>query len=105
MPRRSCKRRSRLPPEQLHYLESYANGVNASIDLQRGRLPLEFRILRYEPEQVRVLEEAVQRAADLVPQPGAGSGEAVAHEPGVVRQEAFESGRVPGASSSRARTS
>jgi len=38
-----------LPPEQLHYLELYARGVNASIELQRSHLPLEFRILRYKP--------------------------------------------------------
>ena len=40
---------STLPPAQLHYVELYARGVNASIDLQRGNLPLEFRVLRYTP--------------------------------------------------------
>jgi penicillin amidase len=40
---------SALPPEQLHYLEAYARGVNASIELQRSHLPLEFSILRYQP--------------------------------------------------------
>src|ERR1700744_2893952 len=38
-----------LPPDQLHLLERYAAGVNASIDLQRAHLPLEFRLLRYQP--------------------------------------------------------
>ncbi len=38
-----------LDPSQLHWLELYARGVNASIDTQRPHLPLEFRILRYEP--------------------------------------------------------
>jgi penicillin G amidase len=38
-----------LAPEQLHQLERYAAGVNASIELQRGHLPLEFRLLRYQP--------------------------------------------------------
>ena len=38
-----------LPPEQLHYLELYARGVNASMELQRSHLPLEFRVLRYQP--------------------------------------------------------
>ncbi|WP_158792478.1 penicillin acylase family protein [Granulicella sp. L60] len=38
-----------LPPEQLHLLEQYAEGVNASMEAQRSHLPLEFRILRYEP--------------------------------------------------------
>ncbi|WP_260704346.1 penicillin acylase family protein [Edaphobacter flagellatus] len=40
---------STLPVEQLHYLEAYARGVNASMEQQRSHLPLEFRILRYEP--------------------------------------------------------
>jgi penicillin amidase len=38
-----------LPPDQLRLLERYAAGVNASIDLQRAHLPLEFRLLRYQP--------------------------------------------------------
>ena len=38
-----------LPSDQLHLLERYAAGVNASIDLQRAHLPLEFRLLRYQP--------------------------------------------------------
>jgi penicillin amidase len=38
-----------LPADQLHLLERYAAGVNASINLQRAHLPLEFRLLRYQP--------------------------------------------------------
>ena len=38
-----------LPPNQLHALERYATGVNASITLQQSHLPLEFRLLRYQP--------------------------------------------------------
>jgi penicillin amidase len=38
-----------LPPDQLHLLQQYAAGVNASIDIQRAHLPLEFRLLRYQP--------------------------------------------------------
>ncbi len=38
-----------LPPDQLHLLQVYARGVNASIAAQRAHLPLEFRILRYTP--------------------------------------------------------
>ena len=38
-----------LPAEQLHYVELYARGVNASIAVQRANLPLEFGVLRYTP--------------------------------------------------------
>ena len=38
-----------LPPGQLHELEAYARGVNASIALQREHLPIEFRLLHYTP--------------------------------------------------------
>ncbi|RXH56059.1 penicillin acylase family protein [Granulicella sibirica] len=38
-----------LPPDQLHWLEQYAKGVNASMATQAPNLPLEFRILRYKP--------------------------------------------------------
>jgi penicillin G amidase len=40
---------STLPAEQLHFLEAYARGVNAAIAVRRDHLPLEFRLLRYEP--------------------------------------------------------
>jgi penicillin amidase len=38
-----------LDPQQRHYLEVYAGGVNAFIERTRDRLPLEFRLLRYSP--------------------------------------------------------
>jgi penicillin G amidase len=38
-----------LDPAQLHYLDLYAHGVNASIALQRPHLPLEFRLLHDDP--------------------------------------------------------
>lgn len=38
-----------LPPDQMHWLELYARGVNASIAAQASHLPIEFRILRYQP--------------------------------------------------------
>ena len=40
---------TRLPPAQLHLLERYAQGVNASIAQQSTHLPIEFRVLRYQP--------------------------------------------------------
>ena len=38
-----------LPPNQLHDLEQYAKGVNASMEAQRDHLPFEFLALRYQP--------------------------------------------------------
>ena len=38
-----------LPPDQLHYLDLYARGVNASIAVQRDHLPLEFRLIHFSP--------------------------------------------------------
>ncbi len=38
-----------LPPDQLHFLEVYARGVNASIATQSAHLPLEFRVLKITP--------------------------------------------------------
>jgi penicillin amidase len=38
-----------LPPDQLHLLQRYAAGVNASIAIQNAHLPLEFRLLHYQP--------------------------------------------------------
>jgi len=40
---------AQLPPAQLHALEVYARGVNAGIDAQRAHLPIEFRLLSYQP--------------------------------------------------------
>ena len=38
-----------LPADQLHWLDQYARGVNASVAAQRGHLPVEFRLLGYQP--------------------------------------------------------
>jgi penicillin amidase len=38
-----------LPADQMHWLDAYARGVNASIAEQKAHLPLEFRLLAYEP--------------------------------------------------------
>ncbi len=39
-----------LPAAQLHLLEVYAAGVNASMAAQSGRLPVEFKALGYKPK-------------------------------------------------------
>lgn len=38
-----------LPPDQKHWLDMYARGVNASIVEQRSHLPIEFKMLGYQP--------------------------------------------------------
>jgi penicillin amidase len=38
-----------LPADQKHWLEVYARGVNASIVAQHDHLPVEFRLLGYQP--------------------------------------------------------
>jgi penicillin amidase len=38
-----------IPPAQLHWLDLYARGVNASIAAQHDHLPIEFRLLGYQP--------------------------------------------------------
>jgi len=38
-----------LSAEDLRCLEHYAQGVNAFLQLHRGRLPIEFQLLRYQP--------------------------------------------------------
>lgn len=40
----------KLSPEIREILQSYADGVNAFIDQSKDNLPLEFRLLQYEPE-------------------------------------------------------
>ncbi|HKR31690.1 MAG TPA: penicillin acylase family protein [Terriglobales bacterium] len=48
--REACRRAAAsLDPQQRHYLEVYARGVNALIERTRDHLPLEFRLLRYSP--------------------------------------------------------
>ena len=50
MRRSADAERSRLDPEALAALGAYAAGVNAWLDRNASRLPLEFTILRYRPE-------------------------------------------------------
>ena len=38
-----------LPADQRHWLEVYARGVNASIAAQHDHLPIEFRLIGYQP--------------------------------------------------------
>jgi len=38
-----------LPADQRHWLEVYARGVNTSMGAQLGHLPVEFRIIGYQP--------------------------------------------------------
>ncbi|HEY6376185.1 MAG TPA: penicillin acylase family protein, partial [Edaphobacter sp.] len=38
-----------FPPDQMRWLELYTTGVNASMEAQRAHLPLEFRLLGYQP--------------------------------------------------------
>ena len=44
------------PAETSDLLESFSNGVNTSIDLSSGNLPIEFSLLDYEPEQWRPVD-------------------------------------------------
>ena len=41
---------AQLPADQLHVLEQYARGVNASIEQQHSHLPIEFKLIGYTPE-------------------------------------------------------
>ena len=38
-----------MPPDQLHWLQLYAQGVNASIATQHDHLPIEYRVLQFAP--------------------------------------------------------
>jgi len=40
-----------LPPEYIRILEKYSAGVNYVIDSSQGRYPIEFDILKFEPEE------------------------------------------------------
>ena len=39
-----------VPPELEFFPQSFANGVNAYLDANRDRLPIEFKLLGYKPE-------------------------------------------------------
>ena len=38
-------------PDQQHYIQAYARGVNAFIDTHQDSLPIEFRLLKYKPRR------------------------------------------------------
>jgi len=47
-------------PKNMHLLERYCDGVNAYIDqLQQGELPLEFKLMNYQPERWTPLKIAL----------------------------------------------
>jgi len=48
-----------LPPQQRHFLQDYARGVNAYIAATRGHLPAEFRMLDYKPQPWQPLDSAL----------------------------------------------
>src|SRR6266705_6390872 len=52
-------------PRDRSYAEAYARGVNAFMDSHRGRLPFEFRLLRYFPRRCTV-EDSVLIGARMV---------------------------------------
>ena len=63
--RAACERAvSKLDPQQRHFLEMYAQGVNAFIERTRDHLPLEFKILRYSPAPWR-LEDSLLIGANM----------------------------------------
>ena len=63
--RASCERAmATLDPQQRHYLDMYARGVNALIERSRNNLPLEFRILRYTPSPWRA-EDSLLTGANM----------------------------------------
>jgi penicillin G amidase len=52
-------------PQDRFYFGAYARGVNAYVESRRGRLPIEFRILRYSPRPW-TMEDSVLIAAQMV---------------------------------------
>ncbi len=53
-----------LPARERAFLEAYARGVNALMESQRDRLPIEFRVLRYQPRPWTV-EDSVLVGANM----------------------------------------
>jgi len=45
-----------LPPQDRAAIAAYARGVNAYLDSHRGRMPLEFTLLRYDPQPWSVVD-------------------------------------------------
>ncbi|HTK95489.1 MAG TPA: penicillin acylase family protein, partial [Terriglobales bacterium] len=56
---------SSLPTRERAHLEAYARGVNAAIAQQRAHLPIEFRLLHYEPKPWTA-EDSMMAVLDIV---------------------------------------
>jgi penicillin amidase len=54
-----------LSPRDRSYFEAYARGVNAFLDSRRNRLPIEFRLIAYEPKPWKV-EDSLLLGARMV---------------------------------------
>ena len=54
--RAAAQELARLPEESCRQLQAYANGVNAFIEGNRNRLPVEFTLLRLSPEPWKVTD-------------------------------------------------
>lgn len=59
MARIATRAATTLPEQQRRLMESYAAGVNAFIRDNQGRLPMEFRMLRYQPAPWKVSDSVL----------------------------------------------
>ena len=55
-PQVAAKALADLSPDERRLLDSYTRGVNAFIESHRDRLPLEFLLLRYQPQPWREID-------------------------------------------------
>jgi penicillin amidase len=56
LPRVAERALAEFSPDERRLLDSYTRGVNAFIESHRDRLPLEFQMLRYEPQAWREID-------------------------------------------------
>jgi penicillin amidase len=63
MPMVAAQAAAALSPRDRSYMEAYARGVNAYIDSQRNHLPIEFRVLNYEPQPWTVVDSMLVGAS------------------------------------------
>lgn len=54
--RAAAQEPARLPEESRRQLQAYANGVNAFIERNKNKLPVEFTLLRFTPEAWKVVD-------------------------------------------------
>jgi penicillin G amidase len=54
--RASAQELARLPKESRRLLQAYANGVNAYIERNKNKLPVEFTLLRFTPEPWKIAD-------------------------------------------------